>query len=145
MAEWSLRPAGWSPRENWNRFQGMECAPAWFFGYLFWFGLKVKALLFFCMVAGRVFFFSSDCVLTPWNVSWKRTFRSGCQHHTRVFPAVVTNGYYTLPRNPCSALGFNDLKMAATHFQMSLFERWSGLKPPRTLCHRPFKLWRVWS
>lgn len=91
------------------------------------------------------FFFCSDCVLTPWNVSWKRTFRSGCQHRTRVFPAVVANGYYTLPRNPCSPSGSNDLKMAATHFQMSLFERWSGLKPPRTPCHRRFKLWRVWS
>lgn len=37
----------------------------------------------FCVVAGRKAF-ASDCVLTPWNVSWKGRAGSGCQHRAAV-------------------------------------------------------------
>lgn len=127
--------------EKWGRFPGKECASARFFGYLFWSGQRLKALLFFWMVPGRVELWL--CVLTPWNVWWKRKFRSCCQHCARVFPAVVANDYYrhVCTKTPCSVSDFYDLKMVVTHFEMALFECWSGsnLSGLRVICGSGFE------
>lgn len=67
------------------------------FGEVLWLFILVwreREWRHFCFwtVPGRVFL--CLCVLTPWNVCWKRNFCNHCQHSARVFPAVVTDDYY---------------------------------------------------
>lgn len=66
-----------SPQEKQSCFQPVECAPAW----CFWLFIQVWRksegtpwVFFFCVVVGRKAF-ASDCVLTPWNVSWKGSWK----------------------------------------------------------------------
>ena len=92
-------------------FKGKECASARFLGYLFWSGERVKELLFFWTVPGRVFLWL--CVLTPWYVCWKRKLRGHCQHCTCVFSAAATDDYCRCVCRKCPCF-----KIVMTHFEM---------------------------
>ncbi len=126
-------------------FQGKECASARFFGYLLWSGERVKALLFFWMVPGRVFLWllcvdTMKCVLETKASKPLSALRS-CPPSSSHWWLLQTR----LQKKSVFYVRFLWFENSSDTFWNGSFWVLKWFKPLKSESHLWFRLWRLWN